>query len=73
MYFKKVKGQWLIDTTLSYGLDGAAGRKKAEDFITSVGVEIPLMKKIIADIQANKIHSLEELRKRLAEGDGVVR
>jgi len=67
MYFKKVDGKWLIDTENSYALDTSEGRKAAEDFIESSKKQIPLLKKVIDDIEANKIRSLEDLRKRLTE------
>jgi len=66
-YFKKVDGKWLIDTESSYALDTPDGRKAAEAFIESSKKQIPLLQKVIADIQANKIRSLEELRRRLTE------
>ena len=69
MYFKKVDDKWLIDTENSYALDTPEGRKAAEEFIESAKKQIPLLHKVIDDIQANKIRSLEELRRRLAESN----
>jgi hypothetical protein len=67
MYFKKINGNWLIDTEASYTLDTADGRKAAEDFLANAKKELPRLKKIIEDIQANRVKSLEELRRRLSE------
>jgi hypothetical protein len=64
-YFKKVDDKWLIDTESSYALESPEGRKAAEDFIESSKKQIPMLQKVIDDIQANKIRSLEELRRRL--------
>jgi hypothetical protein len=67
MYFKKIDGKWLIDTESSYALDSAAGRKAAENFLENAKVQLPRLKKVIEDIQANRIKSLEELSRRLNE------
>lgn len=67
MYFKKRNGRWLIDVEASYALDTPEGRKSAEAFIESAKQQLPRLKKVIEEIQANRIKSLDELRKRLAE------
>jgi hypothetical protein len=67
MYFKQVNDKWLIDTERSYLLDTSEGRKAAEDFLDSSKKQLPLLKKIITDIQANRVRSLDELRRRLSE------
>jgi len=65
IYFRKVKGKWLIDTEESYSLDTAEGKKAGESFVTTSTKTVTLFKKVIADIQAGKITSLDELKARL--------
>jgi hypothetical protein len=67
MYFKKINNRWLIDVESSYALDTAEGRKAAEDFIDNAKKQLPRLKKVIEDIQANRVKSLDDLRQRLSE------
>jgi hypothetical protein len=66
LYFKRVNGEWLLDTNRSYSLDSADGRKVAEGFLASTGPQLKLLKAIVAELQAGKITSVQQLRERLS-------
>jgi hypothetical protein len=66
IYFKQVKGQWLIDTVQTYGLDSDAGRESAEKLLESLPKVTVALKQIAADIRSGKITTVEQMRKRLA-------
>ncbi len=66
MFFRKVEGEWLLDTERSYALDTADGRKAAEAFMATSIPQLKLLKGVIVDIDAQKITTLEQMRDRLA-------
>jgi hypothetical protein len=65
LYFRRVNGQWLLDTNRSYSLDSADGRKIAEGFLADTGPRLKLLKAVIADLHARKITTIDQLRDRL--------
>ena len=70
MYFKKVGGDWLLDTDQSYNLNSADGRKAAEDFIASASPTLKALKAVIVDIEAKKITTVQQMRERMAGKQG---
>jgi len=68
VYFKRVKGEWLIDTVETYELNTDSGRDAAEKLIDSVPKVTALLKQVSADIRAKKITTVEQMRQRLAAG-----
>jgi len=70
MFFKKVGGDWLLDTEQSYNLNSAEGRKAAEDFIASAGPTLKTLKAVHADIESKKITTMQQMRERMAGKQG---
>jgi hypothetical protein len=67
IYFKKVKGEWLIDTVETYELDTDAGRQAAEKMLESVPPMTTLLKSVAADIRTGKIKTVEQMQQRLGK------
>ena len=66
IFFKQIKGQWLIDTVETYGLESDAGREGAEKLIGTLPKVTANLKQIANDIRSGKITTVEQMRKRLA-------
>jgi len=66
MFFKKVGNQWLLDTEQSYNLYAADGRKNAEAFIKESEGTLKQLKSVIADINAQKITTVAQIKARMA-------
>ena len=66
MYFRKVGQEWLLDIEQTYSLNTAEGRKTAEDFVASAGPTLKTLKGVIADIQAKRITTVQQMRARMA-------
>jgi hypothetical protein len=67
IFFKKVKGEWLIDTVATYELDTDAGRQAAEKMIETVPPMTALLKSVAEEIRAGKIRTVEQMQQRLGK------